>query len=223
MNQKLPEQPLIFVGGSGFYFQALDKGMFDVDPVDGKTVKRVEDLAKEYGNVGLYKELFQQDPDYANKIGPNDSYRLFRGLSLVLSEKKTMAQIESEFQQKREKKALSVPKIKLGLRCSKGFLRKRIELRVEKMLKKGLIGEVEGLLRQSQVSDWPPLRSVGYKEVIEYLKEPRSDLWLKEEIVKNTMRLAKKQMTWFQRDSEIHWFDIETGFQEPLSFLLKSL
>ena len=80
------------------------------------------------------------------------------------------------------------------------------------MLELGLVDEVKGLLSQG-LESWAPLQSVGYKEVLMMLKENKNEAWLKEEIIKNTMRLAKKQRTWFQRDPEILWLEGASDFK----------
>lgn len=81
----------------------------------------------------------------------------------------------------------------------------RVEKRTENMLEAGLIKEVENLIQEG-FRDWSPLQSVGYKECLDFLSgEISSDKELKEKIVMNTLRLAKKQRTWFQRDADIRW------------------
>jgi tRNA dimethylallyltransferase len=83
------------------------------------------------------------------------------------------------------------------------------------MLQLGLVQEVKSVLEQTS-EDWPPLSSIGYKEVLRFLRGELPAESLETEIVQNTMRLAKRQKTWFRRDTEIHWFDPSQGFDGPL-------
>lgn len=81
------------------------------------------------------------------------------------------------------------------------------------MLEVGLIEEVKSCLDQG-LENWAPLSSVGYKECLQFLKENQNQDWLLEEIIKSTMKLTKKQKTWFQRDKDLTWYDGRNGFQK---------
>lgn len=203
IEENIERNTLYFVGGSGFYLQALENGMFNVKPISSEIQKHVKVLSKE---LSLYGELFKVDQESAMRIGRNDPYRLERALELVLSEGRTMKQIEIEFKNSNQTLGHHYPLQKIGIMCDRENLRKRVIERTEKMLKNGFIEEVEGLVKKGY-GYTKVLRSVGYKEVCFYLMGIFSRIELSEAIVTGTMQLAKKQMTWFKRDPKIVWIE----------------
>lgn len=206
----LPEkQPVFVVGGTGFYYQAIEKGMYPVRQTPPEIQKEVAEILKTpEGAQSLYEELQRRDPEAASKIHPQDHYRLGRAMELIRAEGKSLTQIQKEFAEKQT--PFPYPLLKIGLRWEREELRRRVQSRTEKMLQAGLVEEVRALVARG-FAGWAALQSVGYKEVLEYLKGGRSEDWLREEIVQNTMGLAKKQRTWFQRDPEIRWFAGDQG------------
>ena len=203
--------PAFVVGGTGFYFQALEKGMFAAPAADEKIQETIEEELREPGGEDiLWNELNKMDPVSAAKIHKNDHYRLVRAVEVIRREGRPLSEIKKEFEAQSEPYPWSY--LKIGVRWSKEQLELRVKLRTEKMLELGLVDEVKGLLSQG-LESWAPLQSVGYKEVLMMLKENKNEAWLKEEIIKNTMRLAKKQRTWFQRDPDILWLEGASDFK----------
>jgi tRNA dimethylallyltransferase len=196
------------VGGTGFYFQAIEKGLFPVKAANEEIRSELEKkLTTVVGEEEIYQELLNKDPQAAQKISRQDHYRLARAVEMMRVEGKTLSQIQEEFS--KSQKVMPWPLEKIGVRIAKDDLLKRVIERTEKMLADGLIEEVEGLVRRG-LQDWPALQSVGYKETLEFLSGTgavNTRLLLKEKIVQNTMKLAKKQRTWFQRDPEIKWIE----------------
>lgn len=211
--EKLPEgKPVFVVGGTGFYFQAIEKGMYPVRQTPVEIQQEVAEILKtEEGAATLYAEFQRIDPEAAQKIHARDHYRLGRAMELIRAEGKSVTQIQKEFAEGQA--PFPYPLLKIGLRWDREVLRERVHLRTQKMLEAGLVAEVEALLARG-LGEWSALQSVGYKEVLEYLREKKSSEWLFENIVQNTMGLAKRQRTWFQRDEEIHWLDGASGFAE---------
>lgn len=203
--EKIPEStPVFVVGGTGFYFMAIEKGMYPIIPVDPEVQKQVaKELAEEGGPLRLHQELLTKDPVYGAKIHLADHYRIGRALELIRSQGKSVTQIQEEFAKKQ--KSFAYPLLKLGPKWEKETLDARIALRTKAMLKMGLVNEVQKLLDQG-LETWAPMSSVGYRETISYLKNQMGLEALESEIAKNTRQLAKKQRTWFQRDADIHWF-----------------
>jgi len=202
--------PVVYVvGGSGFYFQALEKGMFPVPAVSEKTKRQILDEMKTpEGAARLYEEFRIQDPKAAEKIFPNDHYRLARALELMRTTGRTLTQIQEDFE--KQKKSFPYPLVKVGIQVSKPELLKRVQARTRKMLQAGLVDEVKGLV-EGGYRDWPALQSVGYKECLEFLEGcgGKNLVELEALIVQGTLQLAKKQRTWFRRDHEIHWLGSE--------------
>lgn len=202
MAQHRGKQSLYIVGGSGFYIQAVDKGMYDVPRIPDEINKVLESEFLEKPLSEFYNELKVRDPVYAGEISSEDKYRIFRAINLIRYLDKPMSQIKSEF----SSRPLSGPKLKVGLALGKEELRLRVKKRAHSMIEYGLIDEVKGLLADG-LESWPPLKSVGYKETIMHINGELTKDELLEKIVTSTMQLAKKQKTWFKRDKDIHWFD----------------
>lgn len=214
------------VGGSGFYIQALEKGMHDVpDVAEGIRASLETESEAEGGWEKLYRELSLRDPLAAQKINPADRYRILRALEILRSNPEgSLTEIREKFALEQAPSPFVVRKI--GVYWPRASLRERVTLRTREMLKAGLIEEVESLLGQLAklgLSDWTPMRSVGYRETCDFLagRLPRAEL--ENAIVTSTMQLAKRQMTWFKRDPLTRWFDVENGRGEPLQYALELL
>lgn len=208
IDEKESLYPLFFVGGSGFYLQALEKGMYSVKPIPESISQKTQKDLEEWGIEFLYKELFEIDPDYANKIGAKDKYRIYRAINLVRAFNKPVSDIMREHKKQLSKTHLKKEYYKIGLYMDRDKLRQRVRERTFKMLESGWVEETQKLLTQAG-EDWAPLKSVGYKELVAYLKNQLSREEMIEKIITNTMRLAKRQMTWFRKEGNIHWFDAQ--------------
>ena len=210
-------QKLFFlVGGSGFYIQALVKGLYPVPPSDPQKRASLETEAKEHGLLALFEELEIIDPAYAKKIGPKDRHRILRALEILRHGPfKTIDEI-NQLMRAQEK---PFHFLQVGLRKTRDSFRNTLRERTFKMLKDGFIDEVEGLLAMG-LKDWPPMKSVGYVDVIRYLElsvDNRNKEQLIEDIVTNSMGLAKRQMTWFRRSTgdelPMEWFDTDQEYE----------
>lgn len=209
-SEELAVQIFLVVGGSGFYLQALERGMFEVPSVDVPLRERLESELGERGLAWLYSELQTRDALAAEKIKPQDKYRILRALEILRSDRagRTLTEIKSQFQTLSAESEFSV--FKIGLRWTRTALRERIERRTKSMLARGLIAETEKL-RQAGYAAWPPLSSVGYLQVQEFLDGKILHADLEPLIVTRTMQLAKRQMTWFKRDQSIVWYEAAEG------------
>ena len=199
--------PVVFVvGGTGFYFQALENGMLPVEKADEEIkAKLLSELEPTDGARLLYEELKNRDPLVAARISVNDHYRLVRALEIIRRTGRSLSEIEKEY--KDSKPDFPFPLLKLGVQVDREVLRARVRARTQKMLKDGLLQETRDLIAQG-LRDWDPLQSVGYKEAGQYLKKDPElpDLTaLEERINHSTMHVAKRQRTWFQRDERILW------------------
>ncbi len=208
--QKIPEDKTIFVvGGTGFYFLALEKGLFEIDELSVEDKLQVEkELNTPGGPEKLLEEVRRQDPEHAQKLHINDTYRIGRAVEILRANPSRT--IGDMFEQKKQSKGLEGEIKKIGLKWEPANLENRIRARTRKMLQMGLIEETQGLLQEG-LEDWAPLKSVGYKETVQFLKAELSRDELEEKITVSTRQLAKKQRTWFQRDKEVHWLQAEKG------------
>lgn len=219
LEAQLPNHPVFAVGGSGFYIQALDKGMFEIEKVDPKKEEELRKQLEARSQKDLYQELEKLDPGSAEELNPNDSYRIQRALIIYHGLGRRLSDLKKEFRPQK----LPYPIIKIGFTMERQKLRERIEKRAKQMLEAGLIDEVKSLVEKG-FKDWPLLQSVGYKQVLQYLNGELSESELLPEITLRTVQLSKRQMTWFQRDKEIQWFDLGQSGQpqkDALDFLYR--
>lgn len=192
------------VGGTGFYFQAIEKGMYEVQQSSSIVSAELEQQASTTeGYQALLDELKQGDPESANLFHSNDRYRILRSIEIL----RTSGRKPSELRQskKQMQQPFPYPLEKIGIHIERPLLHERIHQRVKLMLKQGLIDEVIEL-NKLNLQEWAPLNSVGYREVQMYLKgEIPSLTVLEEHILISTRQLAKRQITWFKRDKDIQW------------------
>lgn len=198
-KKKIP----IIAGGTGLYIRALLYGLFRSKTICSETLAHLEKDLAEKGKHFLYDKLKKCDPIAAKKIHPNDSFRVVRALEVFLTsgEKISAHQKEHGFQEQRYKC------LKIGLCMDRDQLYERINYRVDLMLEQGLLQEVKSLVNSGYSLDLKSMQSIGYKQMGLYLKKEVD--W--EEAVRllkrDTRRYAKRQMTWFRKDSQINWFD----------------
>lgn len=217
INEQLQHRPVVIVGGSGFYLQALEKGMGPALNEDESIKKELERELEEKGAASLYEELRRVDPESARRIHFNDSYRVLRALGYF----RTFQRPFSEDQKQTELRQWPGVLYKVGLTGSQTELVDVVEKRVNQMMKAGFLDEVKGLMEEG-LSEWWPMKSVGYREVLEHLSGELAESELIPRIVQKTLSLAKRQKTWFKRDSSVKWYpfqDSDRAFAEILSLL----
>jgi len=194
----------LVVGGTGFYIKALTKGLFPAPSADLKLREKLKEKERTQEKWYLYKELKEVDPEAASKIHPNDTFRIIRALEVFYLTGKPISLQHETHQFKQADYNL----LKIGLMRDRKELYLRIEERVDKMLKSGFLNEVKDLLEGGCSSTAKPFQSLGYKQILNHLQ---GDLSLEEAvglIKKNTKRYAKRQLTWFRKDTEIKWFNL---------------
>jgi tRNA dimethylallyltransferase len=199
-RNKLP----IVVGGSGFYIKALLDGLSEINIVDRQLRSELLSRWQNEGAAVLYRELKNVDPDLAAKIHQSDKQRILRGLEVYLSSGSRL----SELQNSSAGPAAFDP-LMFGLTARRNILYARINQRVEDMLAAGLVDEVAVLQKKGYGRDLNALNTVGYKEIFSFLAGEISESQMVSDIKKNSRRYAKRQLTWFNKDTRIHWIDIE--------------
>ena len=194
----------VMVGGSGLYIKAiiddLDKGPGE----DRKFRRNIEDDIKKNGPKKHYAKLLEIDRDYALKISENDSRRIIRALEVFHLSGVTFSQLQKAWSRKTAGNVTFI-----GLDRDRCLLYQDIEKRVENMFDRGLIKEVESLVEKGYKDSLSLRQAVGYKEVIAYIENKIDFDKCKDEVKKNSRRLAKKQMTWFSRDTRINWIRVD--------------
>lgn len=221
LAKELPSRMIFGVGGSGFYIQALEKGMFDVPKPSIESERAVRQRLEENGPAALYAELVAKDIKYAQSISPNDTYRITRALIIIEDTGKSVTQVRSEF----AAASFPYPILKLGLNLSREELEPRVRARAKTMLDEGLLDEVRALVDEG-FKAWPAMQSVGYKECLDVINGDLVEAKLLDQIVEKTLQLSKKQRTWFKRDLEIKWLDTQNAFADAvdkISWFLQNL
>jgi tRNA dimethylallyltransferase len=195
---KLP----LLVGGSGLYVWSLVEGWkIPHVPPDQQLRRQLEARAEQEDSQSLYRELQDIDPTAAEKINPSNIRRIIRALEIY----HTTGQPPSRLQRK---EAPSFPVLIIGLTQERSELYRKIDWRVDKMIQRGLVEEVEQLLKKGYSPSLPSMSGIGYKQIGQFL---RGEMTLPQAIDKikyETHRLARHQYAWFRLgDSRIHWFD----------------
>ncbi|MDD3419105.1 MAG: tRNA (adenosine(37)-N6)-dimethylallyltransferase MiaA [Candidatus Gastranaerophilales bacterium] len=201
----------IIAGGTGFYIKALLEGL-DIPKVAPDEDFRTElrDFALKYGNDLLYQKLVKIDSVAAQKLHPNDVFRVIRALEI----NKHTGELPSEQQVLKESKYQG---IYFGLNAQdRAFLYDKINSRTDVMLEKGLVNEVEGLAAKYG-RELKLLDTLGYKEVCEYLDGDATIDEARAKIQKNTRNYAKRQLTWFGANPKIKWYHIDTMAKEEIA------
>ena len=195
----------LFVGGTGLYMSVLLDGIFKVDARDQKFRDRLYEGAKRFGSVYLHEKLQKVDPAAARKIHPNDLKRIIRALEVFNVTGKPISQL-----QKQRKGLPDNYDVKIFcLNMDRDKLYKRIDGRVEKMFKEGLIKEAKNLLGM-KLSKTASV-AIGLKELKGYLEGSCDLQEVKDVMKRNTRQYAKRQLTWFRRDKRVQWVNIKSN------------
>ena len=189
----------ILVGGTGLYIKAvIDEMNFPATNPDSR--KKLEDDAEEIGAAGLYLRLQSLDPEAAAAIEPANTRRIIRALEVIeLTGQPYSANLPSDTS------ARYPDALHIGLAMERSSLAPRIEARVHKMWKLGLVGEVENLIAQGLLKANTAQRAIGYAQVISFLAGDISEDQAIEETIVATRQYVRRQETWFKRDQRIQW------------------
>ncbi len=196
---KLP----IVAGGTGLYIRALLHGLFRARPVCEKTLSDLTRLQREKGNLFLYEQLKLCDPVAAQKIHPNDSFRLVRALEVF----KTTGQPISAKQKAHDFKESKYQSLTIGLCMDRKKLYERINQRVDIMINQGLLNEVTFLVDKGYSLDLKPMQSIGYRHMGMFLKQEVDFTEAVRLLKRDTRRYAKRQFTWFNREPDLIWLE----------------
>ncbi len=195
--------PLV-VGGSGLYVKALIDGIIVPVRADKSLREELLRLRKEFGNDYLYEELKKIDPVSAEKMLPQNWKRIIRAIEVYKLSGKHIWQFHSKKPEEQFKF------LQYGLRWDRKILYAFIENRIDEMIKKGLLDEVIDILNMGYSKELNSLNTVGYKELIGFIENNYSFEEAVQLIKRNTRRYAKRQLTWFNADKRIKWFNVES-------------
>ena len=197
-------------GGSMMYIDAVCNGIDDIPTVREDIREEMKRRYKEEGLEALCEELKQLDPEHYAIVDRQNYRRVIHALEICHQTGKTYTSFRTQ-----QKKERPFHIIKIGLNRDREELYQRINQRVDQMMADGLLDEVKGLVEKRHTN---ALNTVGYKELFDYL----DGRWPLEEAVErikgNTRRYARKQLTWYKRDEDMHWFHPD-DIQDILNYI----
>ena len=203
---------VVMVGGTGLYAKAFCDGIDEVPAIDDSIKQSINQQYQQHGLAWLQAEVEKNDPAYFAQGEIKNPHRLLRALEVKLSTGKSILDFQTQ-----QKKPRDFAIIKIGLEIPRIDLIERINQRVDIMMQEGLLEEVKSLQPQQQLN---ALQTVGYKELFSHLSGELTLPQATEAIKINTRQYAKRQMTWFKKDTSIHWcsvdFDEVLGAINPL-------
>lgn len=214
INQYLQMKNLpVLVGGTGLYLYAVLYG-YVIPNLQEESLELRNKLEKSAANK-LYEQLKKLDPKAAFKIDPKNKRRIIRALEVSILTKQPFSKII-------RKKSPPYKILIIGIKTDRESLYSKIDARVEQMIKDGLVEEVRELLKKYR-ADLPALNTIGYKEIIDYLKGRIALKEAVEKIKTNTHDYVRRQETWFRKNKDIKWVEkyeeaeklIEKFLKEP--------
>lgn len=212
-KKKIP----IIVGGTGLYIDSL---IYEIEYNDIKINeeyrRQLEQIKEEQGLEVLYQKALEIDPRAMEKISPNDSKRIMRVLEIYEATGKTKSQQEAESRLKEVPYDYKI----FAITMDREKLYDRINQRVDIMLEKGLIQEVEQLLKKYK-SFPTAMQGLGYKEVKQYLDKILTKEEMIDKIKQESRRYAKRQLTWFRKNKETIWLNGLDSIQKNINIILE--
>lgn len=208
----------IVVGGTGLYVNSLIYGI-DYPEVETDLEYRaeLERIVEEKGLEYLYNKAVQIDPEAMQNISKNDQKRILRVLEIYKETGKTKTQLEIESR----KNGIPYDYKVFALNMPREILYDRINRRVDIMIQKGLVEEVKELYNKYGEKLTTAMQGIGYKEVVEYLKENLTKEEMIEKIKMETRRYAKRQLTWFRKIENIVWLNALETTQNNINIILE--
>jgi tRNA dimethylallyltransferase len=191
----------VVVGGTGLYVRALLKGLDAAPPANAALRASLETLAAEQGSGALHERLTALDPAAATRLHPNDRVRIIRAIE------KRLSGAEPEGGWGRAEPPWRV--LVVGLARGRHSLNQGLTARVEAMLERGMMVEVRRLLAAGYDAASPGMNGIGYRQFIAVARGRLAEEEAVRLFVRDTQRYAKRQMTWFRRDAEIQWLDVD--------------
>ena len=191
----------LMVGGSMMYIDAVTKGIDDIPTIEDDTRAMMRHKFETEGLDALCAELRLLDPEYYDLVDKKNHKRIVHALEICYQTGRTYTSFR-----KNQAKSRPFRIVKIGLRRERANLFQRINQRVDLMMQQGLMDEAQRLYPLRHLNS---LNTVGYKELFKVIEGEWELPMAVERIKKNTRVYAKKQMTWFAHDTEIHWIDVD--------------
>jgi tRNA dimethylallyltransferase len=202
-------------GGTGFYIKALLHGLFDADGFDADVRGRLKQEAAAFGIECLHERLGRLDPESAERLHPNDRYRILRALEVV----ETTGRPISSYHREHGFSQQPFEALKIALSMERAVLYARINQRVDDMIATGFLEEVKSLLARGYSADLKSMQSIGYRHMVDYIQGRFSWAECVRTLKRDHRRYAKRQLTWFGADPDIIWK--EPGQLEEIKMLVE--
>jgi tRNA dimethylallyltransferase len=215
LRQRLP----VLTVGTGLYFRALTQGLADAPTRCEELRTRLNAIGARRGGVHLHKLLRRLDPAGAERISPNDRQKLVRAIEVCLLTGRAMSEVHRAGREPLQGYAA----LKIGLNPPRHELYKRIEKRVRLMLQAGWTAEVNVLVAQGAPLTSKPFEFIGYRELRDQVDAGQLLPHVTAAIAQATRRYAKRQLTWFRRESDVRWFPGFGDAPETLSGVMDYL
>jgi tRNA dimethylallyltransferase len=200
--------PLV-VGGTGLYVRALVKGLLPAPPADPALRQELETRASARGVPALHAELAAMDPETAGRLHPNDRVRIIRAIEVRWREQPIHRSQDQTAIWQHAKTPWRL--LMVGLCQSREALARRIADRARGMLVRGMMAEVGRLLDAGYGEALPSMGGIGYRQLSAVLAGRLSEDEALRLMIRDTVRYAKRQMTWFARDPETRWIDVDAA------------
>ena len=193
---------VVMVGGSGLYVKAVLEGLDDFPKIDPSIRLELKHILETEGIIPLQDRLKKLDVTTYNTIDIENPQRVIRALEICIGTNLPYSSYTGKLKKKRKFNSIII-----GLNGEREKIYERINRRVDLMIEKGLLDEAQKLYPNKELN---ALQTVGYKELFSFFEEKITKDEAIQEIKKNTRRFAKRQLTWFNKDASIYWFDFET-------------
>lgn len=209
------------VGGTGLYMDNLLSGR-EFAPFSGEIREKLTRQAREEGLESLYRRLGEVDPQRQRELQPGDEKRIIRALEIFEETGETM----TEYHRRSQQVPPRFEALRLGL-CfeDREDMKARIDTRVDRMMEQGLVEEVDRLLKSGISPRATSMQAIGYKEMAQAVLENGDVKAAAEEVKLRSRQYAKRQLSWFRRYGDTHWFswphqpDFSQGLQDSTAFL----
>ena len=201
----------VLVGGSMMYERAVIEGLNHLPESCEENQQKLREIWNSQGLKKLQEMLSGMDESYYSVVDKENPRRIFRAIDIMWQTGKKYSDLISEPANKRDFRT-----IRIGIEAPREKIYEKINLRVDKMMEAGLLQEAKNLI---EFQDLVPLKTVGYTELFKYFCGEWDLDFAVSEIKKNSRRFAKRQLTWYRKEENIHWVSYQNPLKESLSLL----
>jgi tRNA dimethylallyltransferase len=191
------------VGGTGFYYRALTRGLFPGPGRDAALRQRLTDIGERRGVAFLHRMLRRVDRESALRIQPRDLQRIVRALEVFFL---TGRPLTAHFAETMSP-IPDVDVLAVGLRLPAAAISARVTKRVDEQFERGLLDEIRGLLRRGVPESARPFGGLVYRQALEHLHGVRDEAATRALISQENRRYARRQLIWFRKEPNLQWFD----------------